>query len=284
MLPTVAVVDRIVYIVSLPHSGSTLLNLMLGAGSGTLALGEISLTRTSLDSERQNLRICSCGEPMSDCPLWGPVVDKFNRSDNQSYLDFYQDILDQARLLYGANINVIESSKTLGPLEELRGRFGATMSTIYLLRDVRGHVYASRRRLRSGNVSFGFAGLEAMKWYRQNRAIKVRLDRSGFPYFQMGYEELCASPSPVIQELSGFTGVAFDPGTSKPTLENSHVLRGNRMRRNKNKMAGIRYDDRWRSDPWLRRTRWMIWPFLPWNRKNVYGNAVAAPLDWVDSV
>ena len=265
------------------HSGSTLLNLMLGASKGTVALGEVSMTWQSLGSGGKYPRVCSCGALVPECQLWGPVARDVEKSDGLSYLPFYQSMLDQIQRLYGDRVCVIESSKALDPLQELRGRYGEILRTIYLVRDIRGYIYAARnrrnRRTRTEPSSENM-GLEALRWYRQNRSIKARLDRSGFPYFQIGYEELCCSPAPVFQKLSEFTGVSFDPDTSKPTLENSHVLRGNRMRKNKNKMAGIKYDDHWRSDPWLNRNRWMIWPFLSWNRKNVYGNSVTPVPDW----
>lgn len=57
---------RIVYICSAGHSGSTLIDLLLGAHSRVFSLGEIEQLpkNVALDTE------CSCGERVRACPVW----------------------------------------------------------------------------------------------------------------------------------------------------------------------------------------------------------------------
>ena len=81
-------VEKVIYIASLSHSGSTLLNLMLGASKGTVALGEVSLTWRSLGSGGKYPGVCSCGAPVPDCQLWGPVVRHSEKSDGPGFLEF----------------------------------------------------------------------------------------------------------------------------------------------------------------------------------------------------
>lgn len=265
---------NIVYIASLAHSGSTLLNLLLGACNNTVALGEVALSRSALGSDVALSKSCSCGAPVMDCALWGPVAAQLQRSGKLSYVEYYRLIVEQVERIYASDVAIVESSKTLDPLEGLGGHYADALRTIYLIRDVRGYIVAARKRCFRKKRRTGFAGMEALRWYRQNRAVKARLDRMGLPYFQLGYEEFCTNPAVVFGQLSSFTGVDFDTTVTTPSLENSHILRGNRMRKSKTKMSGIRYDDDWRSDPWLRRNFWAVWPFLRWNNKNVYGNLV----------
>jgi hypothetical protein len=66
---------RIVFICAAGHSGSTLLNLCLGAHPQGFAVGEITQfpKNLALDST------CSCGKPVSHCTFWKPFVDDYGR-------------------------------------------------------------------------------------------------------------------------------------------------------------------------------------------------------------
>jgi hypothetical protein len=61
---------RYVYICSAGHSGSTLLDLLLGSHSRAASLGEITQLpkNIALDTE------CACGTPVRTCPLWSGVI------------------------------------------------------------------------------------------------------------------------------------------------------------------------------------------------------------------
>lgn len=271
-------ISKIIYITSLAHSGSTLLNLLLGNHENAVSLGEVSRAFNALSRVNAGDDRCSCGLTVAHCPVWSGVWTRLDWSGEVAYLAAYQCLLEQVERTYGDGAVVVESSKTQDPLSQLYTRYPDLVSAIYLVRDLRGYVHAShhrgmtRRRARTQPVA-----LAAWRWHRENRAIKAQLDRSGVRYFQLGYEELCSQPGKVLELLAGFTGIALDPRIVKPTLKNSHVLRGNRMRKSKRKMSGIRYDDSWTTDAWLRRRAWLLLPFLRWNAANAYPNALAVP-------
>ena len=65
-----------VFICAAGHSGSTLLDLLLGAHPQGFSLGEITQLpkNISLDS------VCSCSEKLSECAFWRPVITEFGRS------------------------------------------------------------------------------------------------------------------------------------------------------------------------------------------------------------
>lgn len=60
-----------VFIFSAGHSGSTLLDLMIGAHPRVASLGEI----TYLPRFYANNRICSCNLTASECPFWGHMAE-----------------------------------------------------------------------------------------------------------------------------------------------------------------------------------------------------------------
>ena len=77
-----------VFICSANHSGSTLLDLLIGSHPEAMSLGEITQLPKNL---ALNTR-CSCGAPIRDCPLWATVVadlaadPRFSRIHSDPYV------------------------------------------------------------------------------------------------------------------------------------------------------------------------------------------------------
>lgn len=81
---------KVIYISGNGHSGSTLLDIILGSAEGFFSGGELTfITRDSIFNE-----YCSCGEKMKACPVWSEVVfiwkqkiaigfDEFKRLNNK---------------------------------------------------------------------------------------------------------------------------------------------------------------------------------------------------------
>lgn len=70
--PGTAPLPTAVFICSAGHSGSTLLDLLLGSHRDGISLGEI----TQLPKNLALNTLCSCGAHVRDCPLWREVVDR----------------------------------------------------------------------------------------------------------------------------------------------------------------------------------------------------------------
>lgn len=64
--------SRLAFICSAGHSGSTLLDLLIGAQPDTCSLGELIL----LPLEARLNRPCTCGRPVLSCPLWSQVLSR----------------------------------------------------------------------------------------------------------------------------------------------------------------------------------------------------------------
>lgn len=62
------------YIGGCGHSGSTLLDMLLGGHSKISATGEIHRFYLSLNSD-EKLHRCTCGESVWTCPFWSAVID-----------------------------------------------------------------------------------------------------------------------------------------------------------------------------------------------------------------
>ena len=62
-----------VYVMGRGHSGSTILDIILGGGAAVESLGELVSGLGRCDRRRQ----CSCGSPMRECSFWCEVRRRF---------------------------------------------------------------------------------------------------------------------------------------------------------------------------------------------------------------
>ena len=166
----------VIFIAGTGHSGSTLLERVLGAMPGFVNVGELTdiYRRNAPRSER-----CGCGEPFADCPFWSKVgqriyggagwdserlaaVDRARRRiTRQRYLPrlfalplagrrFQRDLyaygknystLYQAIAAEAGATCVVDASKWPGQALAL-SRAGLDIRVIHLIRDVRGVAYS----------------------------------------------------------------------------------------------------------------------------------------------
>lgn len=73
---------KLIYIISQGHSGSTLLDCILGSHSGIQSSGELRFLNWQLDRtintepSVENQSICTCEKDFRDCSFWGKVINK----------------------------------------------------------------------------------------------------------------------------------------------------------------------------------------------------------------
>src|SRR5450432_704887 len=67
---------RILYIGGYVRSGTTILDMLLGMNTAALAIGEVNLIFRQVVKTAPPVK-CSCGEILSECPLWSKVLDRF---------------------------------------------------------------------------------------------------------------------------------------------------------------------------------------------------------------
>jgi hypothetical protein len=166
----------VIFIAGTGHSGSTLLERVLGAMPGFVNVGELTdiYRRDAPHSER-----CGCGEPFAECPFWSKVGQRIyggagwdseqlaavetarRRLTRQRYLprlfalplagrSFQRDldaygknysVLYQAIAAEAGATFVVDASKWPGQALAL-SRAGLDVRVIHLIRDVRGVAYS----------------------------------------------------------------------------------------------------------------------------------------------
>ena len=82
---------NLISIVGAGHSGSTLLDLVLGAHPKIWSIGEINNWEQYVNYDNDN-KVCSCGSPPESCDFWSPIVVKWreylsSRGDSNSLID-----------------------------------------------------------------------------------------------------------------------------------------------------------------------------------------------------
>ena len=100
--------SKFVFICAAGHSGSTLLDMLLGANSKGISVGEITQLpkNISLDS------VCSCGEHLSKCEFWSHLITEFGNSID---IDLWNDP-------YSLNLGFIKAGREIDPRHQTRLR------------------------------------------------------------------------------------------------------------------------------------------------------------------
>lgn len=249
---------KIVYIASLPHSGSTLLNLMLGQHPAMIGLGGVDdvmrwIARAPGEVAAQQ---CSCGAQVGDCRYWKEVLAAAQTARPGTVAERYRIALDVFALVFGPDVWPVDANQVHEPLAVLAGEPDLDLRVLSLARDFRSAIVSNvdlklrRKALRRPRF---FLALEAaLRWKRENGRIAAAVRKSGLPSLTVGYEEFCLRPNTSFARICEFLEIApFQPVREIHAGAN-HSFVGNDMRKQSAK-AQVRYDYRWmtRSDWWL---------------------------------
>ncbi|TAK12305.1 MAG: sulfotransferase [Anaerolineae bacterium] len=256
----------VVFIAGLSHSGSTLLDLLLGAHSRLVGLGELDrvLDFPPEKFEEERVMPCTCGQPVRECPFWAGA---FDRLAPLPPADRRAALLAHFAETFGPDTALVDSSKYLPALERLRAVPDADIKVLHIIKDVRGFTVSQRdaldKELRYASIPL-LAGSKTLtrlvhrlttrqplylflKWARRNRAIRDYCAAHGLPRLAVSYDRLCHSPEAALTEICSFLGVPYEPAMLVPLNTGSHIFWGNPMAGNRERHARIEYDDRWKT-------------------------------------
>jgi hypothetical protein len=232
----------IVYIASMPHSGSTLLDICLGCHDNLVSMGEVWSGIQKIDWERQN--VCTCGKAVGHCPVWAHVWALFQRYDHTPVLEetAYRMVPSVISNLYGPGKAIVDSSKYMEPLEKLVDRPG--LKVLFLKREVEGYVNSMRKKNRG--IIRGNPVYLARQWSDGNRKFAELIRQRGLDAMPVNYGHLCAEPAKTLKNICDFLGISYSEKMTVPANNtNSHMIRGNRLMRSPEKLKTIRYDESW---------------------------------------
>lgn len=273
---------KLVFIASLRHSGSTLLDLVLGGHPRFVGLGEVSqvIRPGGVQKTEKRGSICSCGQQITECVFWRDVADRLRDWDNPNVSERYQAMLEIFESTFGEDAIPVDSSKYLDNLDALQS-LDVELSVLHIMKDVRSFTISqvdNARRKASSQKKFTLKNSPLYLfwwWYLQNRKMQRFFTERKMSVLQLGYEELCLSSQPVLERICEFLAVETTPAMLTLEHSQSHIMRGNRMRTQKDK-AIISYDHRW-----FFRNEWIFPAFLfrnimNFNAREVYQNHTGA--------
>ena len=246
---------KLLLIRGLGHSGTTILDLALGAHPSIMGLGEAVriLERPRPDEAqrgpaqlRGDLRFersCTCGKLAADCPVWGPLLDWLPTHDDWPLKAKLKHLLatlpsaDQPRWV----VDSFQDDRLLPFWTEN----DLEIRVIHLTRDVRSWVHSrSRKERQQGRWLPELRPL--LRWWRLSARDSDLFKALGNRVFRLGYEELALQPDVALRRVCAWLELPFVETMLQPgDHSTSHVLSGNRMRFDPNQRQRIQYDGSW---------------------------------------
>ncbi len=300
----------LIYILSCGRSGSTLLDLLLGAHPEMWTLGEAEMLPWELKRDRLP---CGCGASMRECSFWQEVLPSV-RLDNRYHVGYFRDIHGWGRLIHRQlvgdlwrgrvdsrwqdavdeynEVNVhyfrgvrdvalkhyrsrlrylVDASKNPYRLFWLSYSRELDIRVIHLVKDPRGFAFSVLKEYPTRTLRRALRA--ATRWTVENILFE-RLTQKRFPpdnVFFLRYEDLASQPAAVLARLGEWLGVTF-PADITQTFRKvpNHAVCGNPMRWQD---TPIFLDQKWRRvlpAPY----RWGIWGIAGWLARR-YGYTLA---------
>jgi len=280
-----------VYIAGYGRSGSTLLDMILGSHEDIIGTGEL----TFLFNEVLAGRPCACGQPLVDCSLWGPVLERVRKSgftwheaaaitrdsdgllsrhpDPAGYATLWTELITALRDESGRSV-VVDSSKsarrTVRRTRMLRAHTPNSLRTIHLVRDP-ADVMRSVERGTNTSLEAGVEGgtrlgvlRSLLGWIVANTLVEFVRRRSREPLLLVRYEDLVGDPRATLGRVGAFIGCDLSAVASQVTageIPAGHGVGGNRMRRGP--AVRLQAPDRSGSPPtppYVRLLALLVWP------------------------
>lgn len=257
----------IIYIVGVGHSGSTLLDLLLGSHSKAFSVGElVALSTTGRKMRQQRVlgRPCDCGAPTKlECPIWSEVDRQLQQACGTSLGTIEVESADPEqfrtvnRAIYDAIAEasgqpyIIESSKRTSRFERLV-EAGFDVRPIHILREPHGVVASHLRKGRDWR---------APCWSYARHAVRTRRLLAGRDFLRIRYEALATRPEETIRNTMAWLGLDFEPEQLRFRSAVHHQLAGNRMRHSGD--DSIRLDERWKTELTAHQQRMISFYTLP---------------------
>lgn len=164
--------QKVIYIAGRGHSGSTLLDMVIGSHPNVESVGEVTKKSLNLLFGHDTSLPCTCGRNFSDCAYWSKILklwssrgistpeDLLTPKEPSLTKDAISDILSATnRSIYA------ESTKSIPRLETLLSTPGLDVHVIHLIRDPRAVALSLYKK--NGKLHKPCARLEF--YSRQNR-------------------------------------------------------------------------------------------------------------------
>ena len=242
---------NLIYITGNGHSGSTLLDMLIGSHSKCVTLGEIH--QLTLKAKG----VCACGAAnYKECDFWRDVDNRLRSSGGPQLSELHVDSSQESefRRSNHALLSVlqektsarwfVDSSKKLTRLKSLLSDPSINVLPIHIVRRPEGVVCS--------NMAKGRGFYHSLQSYYSGLCSRYKYLRHK-PCLTVSYEELCSFPEQVMAHIMRHLGLDFELEQLDWSSHDHHNVNGNKRTRTSSQSV-IRLDERWRSklNPWQR--------------------------------
>lgn len=267
------------YIMSRGHSGSTILDRLIGNSAEVESVGEVisGLSRAATE-------VCACGAPMASCPFWQAVEAELAREGTglaeitrlglahidlprlwriwrapagdptMTKLAAVTQALSRAVRAVSGKPHLCDSNKAVTRALFLL-RFVPEARIVHLVRDPRGILRSHYWRIRDGQgfkfqrhkFKAGAAGpllllLAALSWSVGNLLAELVARTAPGRVVRVRYEDLRADPAGVLRRIGGAFGFAVEE-TCRRLARDEPLAAGHNIGGNDVRLeAGLRFD------------------------------------------
>lgn len=239
---------KVIYILGLGHSGSTLLDLILGSHSQIESVGEIkqfgkywqTFSDNSVKLEKKDR--CTCGVHVHECEYWNKVKHEMEANckefntlpdfDNKEQYNLNNYCLLKAILKVTGKKIICDSSKNPLRLESFLKSDLFEVFIIHLVRDSRAVAYSwARKGVRAGKAKEPqYNYYKVLKtWRRFNKNSYLQFS-SLSNYFFLKYENLANNPQKIVSEILERNNLEFESDQLQFWKFKHHNIYGNRIR------------------------------------------------------
>ena len=201
---------KLLLIRGLGHSGTTMLDLALGAHPQIIGLGEaarILATPKPGDEHRGPSQLrgshrferrCTCGAVAAECPVWGPQLEWLRLHDQRPMQEKVQQFLEGFPHGGGVVWHVDSYQDDLDMTHLSEAIFDIRI--IHLVRDLCSWVHSRARAGRKSGLRWP-AMRQLLGWWLVNAKFEQSFEQSPYPVFHLGYEEFALQPQRSLQLL-----------------------------------------------------------------------------------
>lgn len=269
---------KIIYIVGLGHSGSTLLDRIISTSPKVFSVGELVNLKKYIEKydpqkpDKKNFCDIS-GKELHESYFWGPILKEIEKKNYKVFgkfgrlsanyvfrflffkkslcLKFDEDkilriILNRARETKGVRVKyILDSSKSLNRLAYLYSVADLDIYVIHLVRDVRGQINSWEKKSHDKNWLIMF-----YRWLRRHITIILTL-KLKFPKekcLRVGYDAFTKNPSEIIHKINDKFNLDIDVENYLDLVnkEKDFTFAGNGMRRRE--LKEIKRDNKWQDN------------------------------------
>ncbi len=273
----------LVYLLSTGRSGSTLLDVLLGAQPRCWTVGEFQLLDIGVGRQAP----CGCGTPLGQCDFWGPILERVRRSmrfpighfrsgrhpngkvvrwsllpsiltggplpTQRSIAEAYatsnlralEEAGEAAENIQGDVAWLVDASKDPYRLLWLQASGHFDIRVIHLVRRPEGFV---ANMMRSAGVSTTGAAVKyAGRWLVDNLIGLALLWRMFWPdaVKRVRYEDLASDPERTLADICRWLDMPFDAERAQATgYDVNHGVAGNRPRW---EALPVTFEENWRA-------------------------------------